>query len=1056
MKNLFFDENYNVADFTFILSNRNYDHLGEIVNVEWESINYNAPLQSAKEISFTVFKELNGHTEKLWNKIKDLKLVWVKELDEYFEIRVSTNDSSAYTQKVVTGTSLCESELSQTLIETLEINTAEDIEREDYDPEHPTVFYNPDEPTHSLLNKILSKNPNYHIGYVSPTLYDIVRQFSISEKTVYDFMVNDLAQEIQCMFQFDSTTRTVSVYDLNEERNPDGYGEDTSVYIDVENLSDEIKFETDVDSIKNCFRLKAGDDTITAAIRAINPTGSNCIYYFSQEQKQDMPSELVDKIEEYEKLCVELKPEYVSLTSNLYDAIDNIIYYTSGMMPEIPSVEITAKTEADKLTVENLNPIAVSKFENQLIPSETTVNSAVLNYAKSIIRTGYVKLTIDHSNYVYNETDGIKTGTWTGSFKVENYSNKEDIVITSDISLSITGNSDEYIKQRMLKTISSNDDEDYSLSAIINKTNEQFTVEINKYCKNRVQSFYDAINEGINVLVQTSFAQSSNDSDSAYQTIYLPLYEKSNLCLLRLKELDETISTYENEKISIENRIKEIQNTLDFEKKLGDLYPLFCSYRREQVYQNDNYISDGLDNSQVLEKAQEFISIAEKELIKSGEFQHSISATLYNLMLLPEFKNILKKLDLGNWIRVGVDGNVYKLRFIRYSINCSNTDNIEVEFTDIIKDKSDSVSDLHSLLSVTQNMSSTYDYVSRQSSSGNNAFVQINQMYRNGLNSALMRIKNNNNEEVVCNNLGIMAREYDDIEEKYSPEQIRVTHNAIVMTEDNWKSASLAIGKNEYYKFEENEKGEKVLVTRNGYGVVARFLNAPYVTGGQIIGGDIYSSNYDDTGNIQTSSGSYIDLENGHLWLGAGRLVWDGNEFHIYDMYGNDLYTRVENIEHSVSDFYVYQNSIPYTISSTDENPTILGEVELFTSIDMNLLCVGDITMEVLPDIETVTKTININGADSTVVYTEEKSVKVKVTYMFSNQEYDTCPQETYTKGFHTLPLSFTLEHLPTNVRGTFKIKISVENGSISIAEKQAAITLMGKDLYRDGDGVNY
>ena len=44
-----------------------------------------------------------------------------------------------------------------------------------------------------------------------------------------------------------------------------------------------------------------------------------------------------------------------------------------------------------------------------------------------------------------------------------------------------------------------------------------------------------------------------------------------------------------------------IQNALNFEAYLGtDLWKEFCSFRREDKYTNSNYISDGLNNAQLL------------------------------------------------------------------------------------------------------------------------------------------------------------------------------------------------------------------------------------------------------------------------------------------------------------------------------------------------------------------------------------------------------------------------------------------------------------------------
>ena len=81
-----------------------------------------------------------------------------------------------------------------------------------------------------------------------------------------------------------------------------GYGTDTTVFVSTENLADGIDFSTETGSVKNCFRLTAGDDLMTATIANCNPNGTSYIWYISDDTKKDMPEELVDKINTYNEL----------------------------------------------------------------------------------------------------------------------------------------------------------------------------------------------------------------------------------------------------------------------------------------------------------------------------------------------------------------------------------------------------------------------------------------------------------------------------------------------------------------------------------------------------------------------------------------------------------------------------------------------------------------------------------------------------------------------------------------------------------------------------------
>jgi len=870
--------NGTLEDFTVVLSDRSHFHKGQIINIE--DFVYKANFNSANEISFTIYKEADGRKERLWNDITDFRLVWIKELDEYFEIYVNISESSNLIKKV-TGTSLCEAELSQTLLRDVEINSESDIAREDYVI---TKFYNPDNPKGSLLHRVLEKVPHYYIKHVDASLVNIQRTFSIDNASIYDFLVGDCAEQFNCLFQFDSIDRSISVYDLYTVCVDCGhrgefndtcpkcnstklkyYGEDTTILVSTDNLTDEITFETDVDSVKNCFRLVAGDDNMTAAVIACNPNGSAYWYYFSQEQKLGMPKELVEKIESYDELIELYSEEYQFISEELYDCIDNEIYYRSEMMPTIEIAEVTASTEAAKLTEENMSPIGLTTVTSYT--STATVNSALKNLASIFVKTGFVKVEVDTGNFVYvgKDAEGYNYGTWTGRFKVTNYSDEEDIAYSDIITIKVTDDYNYYLVQKIQKNIASNDSDDESLYDVLSITNlDTFKEALTYYCYNRLESFADAIQGVLNILIEEN--QSGTDA-KYYNEFYLPYYYKLTACQDEMYVRAITIEEYENRETELIKQRNEIQSVLNFEKYLGEeLYTLFCSYRREDTYQNDNFISDGLDNAEIFVNALEFIELAKQEIVKSGEHQHSISSNLYNLLAMEEFAPIKDKFYLGNWIRCKVDDSIYRLRLISYEINGKSLSSINTEFSDMTK-VSSGIVDFKSILDSAQSMATTYQYVSKQASHGSSAQNTLKNFESDGLNSALINIKNNVRGDITFDNNGILSRSYDDIADDFSSEQLRITHNILAFTDDNWKSVTLGLGKHSYYKYVDG-----VLIKDTGYGLSAKFLNSPYIHGGQIIGGEIYSENYSPT------SGTHINLNDGTFSFAGGKITYDGSD----------------------------------------------------------------------------------------------------------------------------------------------------------------------------------
>ncbi|MCI8527739.1 MAG: hypothetical protein HFH82_01060 [Lachnospiraceae bacterium] len=870
-------DNGTVESFTIILSSRSQKHLGEIINLS--GIKYYNYLNQPQKISFNVNKNSDEFQERLWTEINDLKLIYVKEVDTYFEIHVTVSNNDCNI-KSITGISLCESELSQKIISNLEVNTEADISRDDYVI---TQFYNPDKPNASLLHRVLSEVPAYKIKYVAPSLMTLQRSFSVNDISIYDFLTGDCATEFDCIFLFDSTDRSISVYDLCTICNDCGYrndytdtcphcgsnnlkyfGEDTTIFVSSENLTDEVQLETDIDNIKNCFILEAGDDIMTTAVMSYIPSGGNRIFYIPPPQLKDMPIELVEKIQSYNTLYDSSINDYHKITEQIYECIERITYYTSNQMPDITIPDTTASTEAAKLTISNLNPLSLSSLTTYT--SLATINSALINYAKVFVRSGFVKVDVDTGSFKYNGvSNGISSGVWTGRFKITNYSNKEDIAYSSTLIITVNDDYQSFMNEKILKNIASNNTDDNSVYNVLGiKELSTFQNTLKLYCLNRLISFRDAINGVLSILMESN---AGNVDSELYTPFYSKYYDKLQACNNEITIRKSEIESWEKKKKKYESQKLEIQQTLDFKKYLGEnLYGIFTTYIRESKYTNSNYISDGLSDEKIFERALEFIEIARKELIKSSYYQHSIRTNLYNLLLMEEFSPIVNKFQLGNFIRVRVDEEIYRLRLVSYEIDFDNLGTLNTEFSDMTKTAHGS-NDIHDILKQASSIASTYSYVSKQASNGNSAQNTLTDLKTNGLNSALMNIKNNSNEEIIIDNNGLTAKSYDDITDSYSPEQLVITHNILAYSDDDFRTVKCALGKHAYYKFVDD-----VLVQDNAYGLTADFVTAGNINGSQIIAGQIYSVNYSSVHH----KGTHLNLDDGTLTFADGKIVYDG------------------------------------------------------------------------------------------------------------------------------------------------------------------------------------
>lgn len=986
-----------MVDYTVVLSTRGFKFEGILQNVDQSTFSHVENLNSANEVSFTVYKKLSENIEPLWNKLNSLKVIYIAELDQFYEVDVNFRDNQN-TVCTVTGTSLCECELSQTNLYNFNINNENDanwLEAKNKDePSYPaTVFFDEENPNKSLLHRVLNKASHYKIGHVDSSLTKLQRSFSADGTSIYNFLTGECAEQFKCLFLFKiekqedgAYQRIIEAYDLNvvcRTTNQSGdtcnyrgeysefysstthdcrcpkcggttlqyFGEDTMIYVDAENLTNEVQLITDKDSIKNCFKLEAGDDTMTAQIVGMNPSGSSYIYYFDPELKEDMSQGLQNKLNNYDKDIEYYQKEYpisfsnyttiinnyntivnkykalykdytkkvrvqgnelhsiqvpligyANLMNYTYEAIDLALFLESGMMPNVntPSEQnINASTEKTKLEdAWNNGDLKIVGIAN-VTKNTANINAetAIKNWAKFFIKTGYVRLEINTKSFPSGTEPSTKKDsmgqtyrykTWTGTITVINVADENDVVVTKTLTIEINDNQYDFINEKIKKELSTGDnDKNNALFDIIgyNILTSNYTIDSNKvnsfkealtyYCLNRLVSFNDAFESAINLLI------ANEQTDSYLKFLYDSYNVKKGLVQneidVRNNELHIVTGNIVKDNNGIEEIIsngcqqvleitqRDIQKRLNLENYLGEYYSEFCSYRRENKYSNSNYISDGLSTSEVFENAEKFMKTAKTELVKAGTPQHTITTTLFNLLKIPEFSSIKNDFKLANWIRVKANNTVYRLRLISYTDNNSDETTLSVTFSDVTIAPG-IVNDVQSILSSAQSMATSYGTVMQQAEKGTIANNKVSEWVNDGLNSALVQIKNNVNEEFIVDNLGITGRVYDDTIQDYQDEQLRLTHNILAFTDDKWKTVSLALGKHKYYYYDSNG----IMQSDIGYGLSSKFVNSGYVYGSQFIGGSIYSENY-----VKDTKGTYFNLNKGDFELAGGKIKYN-------------------------------------------------------------------------------------------------------------------------------------------------------------------------------------
>ncbi len=964
---------------TLLLQHKNFETIGNggITNVS--GLTYKNNFNDANEISFKIHKFNNGIKHPLWDQLVDFRIIYIPELKERFQIAVSVDEEDPDDlSKSITGTALCESELSNINLHGVQINTETDMTNDLYDENFPTVLYrDPNDYdsadnlkiwakskydylrdtsaypttasviarkkyilTHaSLLHRVLEKAPHYSIAHVDSTLRELstVHEFTFDGTDILSALKNDIAEAYHCLFSFNSEQRTISVYDLystctackyrgdfldtcpecGSTKVINKYGEDTNVLINSTNLTKSITLESNQDSLKNCFYVTGADDLMNATIRNINPNGSQYIYYFSDDVLSDMPDNLKNKLKSYDTLYNEIQTTrkmaldstkvtnynnvvtsvtkkfadvsdddkdkvtfnklanplvgYSSLIAARYDATDLYYYINDSMMPviDIDGLGVQDSLTSIKNGIKTLGGVAVTKVSSI---ESSVVRNTLEKLCQVFCSTAYYDISVETKSLsAYNTSTKTKTYSCTVTITslTQQDENEEYLTGSVDITCTVLENNEKYIEQKIKRmTAESKKLKDKQITSF-DLSDTDFKKELTYYSLTELTNMYTEF-QACQDIVTNGFTEDSVDvqyNNSELKKKYQKFYANrltwiNNEIKTRTSELNSVKAIFDPVKLTgvLQTLKQSIQKELDLQKYLGtNLWNLFYSYRREDDYNNSNYSSTGLNNTELIKRATELFKAAQRELYKAGNLQYSINTTMGNLLALPEFKPIVDKFEVGNFIKVGIDEKVYSLRLLSYQVDYDNLSEIPVEFSTVEKIYS-GYSDVESVLQSAKSMSTSYSSVKDQVDKSKGTTKTVSDWTNNGLLGDNISFSNSKEQTVTLTKNGLLARSWDDVYNEFSLKQLKIVNNGLYLTKDGWETIETGVGRFTYTDINGN------LV--EDYGIIAKT-----VVGNLIIGKELQIYNEDKSIVIDENG---LTIDGGYLKIKGTEVGSDG------------------------------------------------------------------------------------------------------------------------------------------------------------------------------------
>lgn len=277
--------------------------LGAVSIYDDLSLTFN--LNAYQTASFKIYRDINGKKYEHYDDFQEDRLIMIQGIG-WYKIHVETNIEDTGISKSITANSLECTLCNKRLID-FECNSGEIL----YDDYVKTIFYDPINPKGSLLNRVLNVAPSWSVGHVDASLANKQRSFDEDDIDVYSFLTGDVSEAFNCLFVFDTFNMTINAYDL------DDYGEDTNIYISIDNLAQSMIESIDENSIITCYRVNGGDGIY---INEVNPNSTNKIYNF-EYYLPEMEESIQNKVKLYNEKYQSLKPQYEEIMKHLGDQI---------------------------------------------------------------------------------------------------------------------------------------------------------------------------------------------------------------------------------------------------------------------------------------------------------------------------------------------------------------------------------------------------------------------------------------------------------------------------------------------------------------------------------------------------------------------------------------------------------------------------------------------------------------------------------------------------------------------------------------------------------------
>ena len=698
-------------------------------------------------------------------------------------------------------------------------------------------FYNPGNQSYSLLHlAVAEKCPGWSFDHISASLWSMKRSFEVSRQDIYSFLMNDVAEAFECIFVFNSSSMTISAYTEAE------YGKDIDIHVSYNNLLENTNLDYSIDEVKTCLTLKGDDDLDVREVAM----GYDRIYNFNAYASLDYWSQsLLDAYNAWQTL--------IASPVNL-----DLFAYKTGV---ITRAELQGKNYEEAFT------ILLTKYQNyytQISEWQTTKLPYGINTRKN---PGYGTV-----SYTEDGSDAVTFERQTATQLVS--------------SLPSSGNTN------TLYLINNSPTWD------MYRYNGQW-VHLNHWYNCAVEEL-EVLSNAAQKQQATAMKAGYGDPDpngahyNRYIDTYLPAYYMYNALAKQIASVNNAILSLrlDQDIIIADKNIVTQTTSMVNNFTPAQLKELSTFIREDELSSNNYVVTDIMTEEERFEMLNALLAYGQKELAKVSTPQIQFSAGLVNLFAIPEFDNYSGDFDIGNYVWVTIrDDYSIKAKILEIDINFLDQSDFKVTFGNVVRKARNMFTDVTNALNAATAAATSVSFGASHWSAAAEQTDSIGDALSKGLLSQSYYLANAENNETRIDENGVWittvtgshGRENTD-----NYDAIYMGGGRTLYTSDGWRTVSMSTGRGDVQMPSINSSGQLIFTTESKFGVFADFLLAGYVGGSTIVGGDIYSSNYQTSSSTSSGNrGTHINLTDGTFEFnskttGKKRLVMSSDTLTMY------------------------------------------------------------------------------------------------------------------------------------------------------------------------------